>query len=183
MYSRVQQKPKKRSKFAGGALIASFLLVCYATAMLVWPIGSISATIVEQPTIPASSSAISWPDYGQSALYADGYGLLGSSGTQASTPIASITKVVTALTVLKSKPITDPANSPPITPNTTHAMSMTIATVLDIVKADTTQLPKASPSQSPIKLPACRTKPISTPRMIEKTMSSSMMTSTKFIPT
>lgn len=115
MYSQDKQKSNKQNRLAGGALLASIVLFCYVTTMLLWPIGAISASIINQPVTPAGSPPITWPVYGQSALYADGYGLLGTKGVQTPIPIASITKVVTALTVLQVKPITDPTQSPLIT--------------------------------------------------------------------
>ena len=75
--------------------------------MALLPPPSVSATIAEQNTVikPAETVSISWPSYGQSALYSPGYGDLATDGTATPTPIASITKIITVLTVLDAKPL------------------------------------------------------------------------------
>lgn len=115
MYSYVQQKRHKKRKIKVSTFIVGCVLLGYVIAMLIWPVGSITASVINQPVVEATPPPISWPAYGQSALYADGYGELGTSSSQTTTPIASITKVVTALTVLQAKPINDITKSPQIT--------------------------------------------------------------------
>src|SRR3990167_3703573 len=58
-----------------------------------------------------------WPAYGQGALGARGYGVLTTHGEQKPVPIASITKIVTALAVLKEKPLVKGEKGPNITIN------------------------------------------------------------------
>ena len=76
-----------------------------------------------QPTTnfsqPQTSPAVNlpWPAYGQGALGAKGYGVLATHGEQKPVPIASITKIVTALAVLKEKPLTKGEKGPNITIN------------------------------------------------------------------
>ncbi len=48
---------------------------------------------------------IHWPDHGQAALAADGYGLLAQNRADKPVPIASVAKIMTALAVLKQKPL------------------------------------------------------------------------------
>jgi D-alanyl-D-alanine carboxypeptidase (penicillin-binding protein 5/6) len=76
----------------------------------------VAQPIIQLPSI-AKTSAITlpWPDYGQSALGAVGYGVLAENGDQKAVPIASITKVVTALAVLKQKPLDVGQQGPIIT--------------------------------------------------------------------
>lgn len=73
------------------------------------------ANISMAKTSPAVS--LPWPAYGQGALGAKGYGVLITHGEQKPVPIASITKVVTALAVLKEKPLTKGEKGPNITIN------------------------------------------------------------------
>jgi len=54
---------------------------------------------------PVSAVSLAWPNYGQSAVGAVGYGVLDSQGQQTAIPIASLTKVITAMAVLKQKPL------------------------------------------------------------------------------
>jgi D-alanyl-D-alanine carboxypeptidase (penicillin-binding protein 5/6) len=63
----------------------------------------------------ASTVNLPWPAYGQSAVGATGYGVLASSGTQKTFPIASVAKVLTALSVLKQKPLALGEQGPVIT--------------------------------------------------------------------
>lgn len=66
---------------------------------------------------PQTSAAITlpWPAYGQAAIGAVGYGIFATHGEQKPVPIASITKVVTALAVLKEKPLKLGEKGPNIT--------------------------------------------------------------------
>lgn len=56
-----------------------------------------------------------WPGGGQAAIGAGGYGLLASHNTSSPVPIASIAKIITALAILKQKPISAGAQGATIT--------------------------------------------------------------------
>jgi len=81
-------------------LIASYGVLAYAEAL---------PNIVGQPaTLSAPTAAapsLKWPGSGQAALGAVGYGIVAESGAQTTAPMASIAKVITALTVLQAKPL------------------------------------------------------------------------------
>jgi len=62
---------------------------------------------------PVAAPVLAWPEYGQSAIGAQGFGLLGTSGQQTPSPMASVTKIVTALMVLQKKPL-DPGQQGPL---------------------------------------------------------------------
>ena len=65
---------------------------------------------VSLPELPAPVPVeLNWPEFGQAALVADGYGELGTSGSITPLATASIAKVITALCVLEKHPI--PAGS------------------------------------------------------------------------
>lgn len=66
-----------------------------------------AVAVVSAPALEASPAAVvDFPDYGRGAIGAVGFdGVLAASGDQGSFPIASITKVVTALVVLDAKPL------------------------------------------------------------------------------
>lgn len=64
---------------------------------------------------PGTAATLDFPDYGRGAIAANGIdGLLGTSGDQGRFPIASITKVVTALVVLDAKPLAAGEQGPDI---------------------------------------------------------------------
>ncbi len=54
---------------------------------------------------PGGRLRVAWPASGQAALDVQGIGLLGSSGPQRPVPIASVTKIMTALIVLRDHPL------------------------------------------------------------------------------
>lgn len=87
---------------AGLALAAGF----YLPFTLLAPVGETDAVVAEQSIPGAGAPAIDFPPYGAAALGAVGYeGVLASAGTQDPHPIASITKVITALVVLEAHPL------------------------------------------------------------------------------
>ncbi|HSX32213.1 MAG TPA: serine hydrolase [Candidatus Saccharimonadales bacterium] len=53
----------------------------------------------------SASENITWPAQGYAAVGATGYGVLAAKGDQTPRPIASISKLITALTVLKQQPL------------------------------------------------------------------------------
>ena len=53
----------------------------------------------------SSTSILAWPDSGQAAIGVTGFGVLATSGQQTPVPMASISKLITALAVLKMKPL------------------------------------------------------------------------------
>jgi len=65
--------------------------------------------------VPGQTVKLAWPNYGQSAVGAEGYGVLASSGSTSPLPMASITKVITALAVLHQYPLTLGQQGPELT--------------------------------------------------------------------
>jgi D-alanyl-D-alanine carboxypeptidase (penicillin-binding protein 5/6) len=61
------------------------------------------------------ASKLNWPSVGQSAVAVTNTDVLETHGVQTGAPIASTAKVITALTVLKAKPIAPGAQAPVIT--------------------------------------------------------------------
>lgn len=66
---------------------------------------------------PALGAAVNlqWPVSGQAAIGANGYGVLASNGAQTPVPTASIAKLITALAVLKVKPLAVGEQGPNLT--------------------------------------------------------------------
>ena len=54
---------------------------------------------------PAKGATMNWPTYGQAAVGALNYGLLGSKGNQTPLPTASTIKIMTAYAILQTKPL------------------------------------------------------------------------------
>jgi len=66
-------------------------------------------------TVPGHSVALTWPDDGQAAIGAVGYGVLASSGAEQAAPMASVAKVMTALAVLHQHPLANGQQGPTLT--------------------------------------------------------------------
>ncbi len=79
------------------------------------PLPAVQATPLLIPPKARQALALPWPTYGQGALAAQGYGLLQTHGDQKAVAMASVTKVVTALAILKQKPLAVGEQGPTIT--------------------------------------------------------------------
>lgn len=90
----------------GVALIAVLSLMAYSVNALAAPLPATIVARAELPALSQQASPMDWPDFGRTAI-----GQLGSEGTLATVgeqspgPIASITKMVTALVVLAEHPL------------------------------------------------------------------------------
>lgn len=81
------------------------------------PIPGVTAVATFAAPKVSSMVDLPWPAYGQGVLAAQGYGLLQTHGQQKSVPMASVAKVVTALAVLKQRPLAVGEQGPFITVN------------------------------------------------------------------
>lgn len=89
-----------------GGLLLALTTVIYLPSTLLAPLqaAAVTLTVPEEPT--PEVPALVFPAYGASAIGAVGYpGVLAQSGSTEALPIASITKVVTALVVLDAHPL------------------------------------------------------------------------------
>lgn len=107
--------PKKRGKSALFPFVIIVVLAIYVAAMLGRALPMAKAT--SQAALPTKSQpvALEWPTYGQAAVGAVGYGTLGSKGEQKALPTASVAKVMTALAILKQRPLKIGEQGPTIT--------------------------------------------------------------------
>ena len=101
-------------------MLAVLAVLCtagtYLPVTLLAPLGPTSAVLAHYEAPPQVPATLAWPGYGASAIGAEGYdGVLASSGTDAPLPIASISKVITAMVVLEEKPLGDGDDGPSIT--------------------------------------------------------------------
>ena len=99
----------RRRRIAVGAGLVAFLTVAfYLPITLLAPIGEFTPTPLAYAVEPQVAPSVVYPPYGASGFGAVGYpGVLGSAGASTALPIASITKVVTALVVLDAHPIAE----------------------------------------------------------------------------
>lgn len=100
------------------ALLALVVLVVAAgVAQMLRGIPAVRVTpaLASTTKMPGTPVSLPWPSQGESALAVGGGGLVGTSGPATSVPIASITKVVTALVILHDHPLAAGASGPSIT--------------------------------------------------------------------
>jgi D-alanyl-D-alanine carboxypeptidase (penicillin-binding protein 5/6) len=103
--SRRQIYRRRRVVVFGGLLLV-LSLGFYLPMTLLAPLRAADAVVAEHVEEPGAAAALSFPGYGASAIGAvDFPGVLAASGDTAPLPMASITKVVTALTVLQTFPL------------------------------------------------------------------------------
>ncbi|MGO4782318.1 D-alanyl-D-alanine carboxypeptidase family protein [Cryobacterium sp. W22_MBD10_FK3] len=113
--SRRQVYRRRRIAFFG-VLAVVLAAAAYLTSTGLAPVSSVAAALTEPPALTQPAVAPAWPEQGAGAIGAVGFdGVLGSSGDQASVPIASITKMVTALVILDAKPLAGDEVGPEIT--------------------------------------------------------------------
>jgi len=96
-----------------GAILAAGI---YLPFTLLAPIEPVASSIEPYVSEPASSAELSMPSYGASSIGAVGFADdLATGGTDQPLPIASITKVITALVVLEAHPLAVGEEGPTIT--------------------------------------------------------------------
>lgn len=97
---------RRRRVTAFGAFGLTLAVAFYLPLTLLAPLRPAEPVAVEQPAPTASTAQLDWPGYGAAAVSAVGYpGVLARAGTEDALPMASITKVVTALVVLERMPL------------------------------------------------------------------------------
>lgn len=119
-YERVQ--PPRRPNYLARRLlvIAGAILVLatgfYLPMTLLAPITPVTAQVTSAASTTQSAPSVTWPNFGSSAIGAVGFpGILASSGSTEPRPIASITKIVTSLVILNTKPLALNEPGPAIT--------------------------------------------------------------------
>ena len=101
----------------GAASLLLLALAVGAAVQLGRPVPALAGQSQLAPSYLVSGGAVAlpWPDQGEAALYLSGFGWLGSTGLEGSVPIASVTKIMTALVILRSDPLQAGGSGPTIT--------------------------------------------------------------------
>jgi serine-type D-Ala-D-Ala carboxypeptidase (penicillin-binding protein 5/6) len=101
-----------RRRLAGLVMVAVVALVVVGLAR---PLPSLRLVAARVPhALPGRLVGLAWPSRGEGAVGVEGVGLLGSSGSNQPTPIASVAKVMTAYIVLRDRPLSLGAAGPQI---------------------------------------------------------------------
>ncbi len=102
-YRAKKQKIKRRQRHYGSMLLTVTLL--YVIGVMLAPLPALRSEIIV-PELPKPQAInLSMPGYGQSAIGAVGFGVLAQNGEQKPLPIASVAKVITAVAILKARPM------------------------------------------------------------------------------
>ncbi|WBU38568.1 D-alanyl-D-alanine carboxypeptidase family protein [Homoserinibacter sp. YIM 151385] len=97
---------RRRRAAVFGTLAAVLATAIYLPLTLLAPLDAATAVVAEQPSATQAAAELDFPGYGASAIGAlDIPGVLAQDGQEKALPIASITKVVTALVALDAKPL------------------------------------------------------------------------------
>lgn len=115
-YQHIHKRRTRRKAPFTLAVLPILLVAAYVGTLLLWPLQPIVAT-AHRASIQtdAASPELTWPGTGHAAVGLASGELLAQHGSTESVPIASITKVVTALTVLEAKPLQPGDAGPTIT--------------------------------------------------------------------
>ncbi len=88
-------------------VVLVLLAVAYVVVQFLRPVPAVAATAGTLfQTMPGAPASLAWPAQGEAAIGVEGAGLLGTSGQQAPTALASVTKLMTAYLVLRDHPLT-----------------------------------------------------------------------------
>ncbi|MBI5160044.1 MAG: D-alanyl-D-alanine carboxypeptidase [Micrococcales bacterium] len=113
--TRAQVYRRRRLAVFGGGSLALVVLL-YLPFTLLAPLGSAQAVVRSSTVAAGQAAAPVLPAYGGTAVSAIGWdGLLVKGGDQGARPIASVTKMITALVVLDAKPLKPGEAGPTIT--------------------------------------------------------------------
>lgn len=109
--------PRVRRLLLGAAAVLVLALVGGAAVQLgrPVPVPTVHDDLADAYTVSGSAATLPWPDQGQAALYLSGFGWLGSTPGETAVPVASVTKVMTALVILRAHPLKVGMSGPTIT--------------------------------------------------------------------
>lgn len=96
------------------AVLVLLALIFVAVQML-RPLPSLEVRAVPTSLRVPGKATFVWPSQGQAEVQAEGLGSLGGIGADTSVPVASLTKIMTALVVLEDHPLAEGASGPSIT--------------------------------------------------------------------
>ena len=118
--SRADVEPVERERARGvarRAVVTSVIVIVVVIAAVQWlrPVPApVFQSALTSLRLPGALPALPWPSTGSAALSVVGAGSLGQSGSSTPVPIGGLTKVMTALVVLRAHPIAGGAAGPAI---------------------------------------------------------------------
>jgi len=114
-----KKQPKKRQRAKRGLWWLTLLIVIlggYCFWILREPVAAINPTVASfQLSLKTPNPDLAWPSTGQSAVSLNTIDDIQSHGVQKPAPTASVAKIITALCVLKAKPLSAGQQGPTLT--------------------------------------------------------------------
>jgi D-alanyl-D-alanine carboxypeptidase (penicillin-binding protein 5/6) len=111
-----RQVYRRRRIAVFGGLALTLGVLFYLPMTLLAPLSATTAAVPTHAEQPGAAATLAFPGYGASAIGAiDFPGVLATSGSASPLPMASITKLVTVLTVLEAHPLAPDAAGPSVT--------------------------------------------------------------------
>jgi serine-type D-Ala-D-Ala carboxypeptidase (penicillin-binding protein 5/6) len=120
-YQGIKQRQRRRAikqrrvRRSFALLVLACFMAGYGYISYQLPLPAAAVTIEAPNSDLSTQTSIIWPGYGQAALGNPDYGILETNGMQQAAPTASVAKVMTALAVLRRKPIVKGEPTPRIT--------------------------------------------------------------------
>jgi len=111
------------AKLTGLLLMIIVLLFGAGLWLYQRPLPQLRAEVIAPQTPVSTAIDLPWPSYGQAALGAAGFGVLVTNNTSSPAPIASVAKAITALAILKEKPLKPGDQGPQIVISTDDVQS------------------------------------------------------------
>lgn len=108
------QTPKKPAPHARTARLMLLIVPVALVANILRPLPNANIAIEPWRNTQTSTVELRWPERGQAAIAAQGFGLLETHGAQTPIATASIAKVITALCVLQKHPLRTGQKGPKI---------------------------------------------------------------------
>jgi D-alanyl-D-alanine carboxypeptidase (penicillin-binding protein 5/6) len=106
---------RRRHLFSITALLVVAVVAAYGFISYRRPLPALAVQPTDIVTNKAQTPVLSWPQYGESAIGAVGYGVLDTNGAQGEVPTASAAKIMTTLALLRKYPLTLGEQGPTIT--------------------------------------------------------------------
>lgn len=107
--------PLMRGVFAVILLVVAIALYVIVQLVVRTPPAIAATDVPISATMTGTPTTLTWPSQGEAAIGVEGAGLLDAHGAQTATPLASVTKLMTAYVVLHDHPLTQTSNGPNIT--------------------------------------------------------------------
>jgi len=109
---------RRRRWVIGGVLVVVLVLLAGEVGLRLTATpapATVSATVDAEATVPGAAPTVPWPTVGQAAVAVPALGWSEQSGAETPVPVASMTKLMTALIVLTDHPLSLTSNGPKVT--------------------------------------------------------------------